>query len=161
LDTTNLHRSSTTYRARARIELKLATADQGVESGAVKNRRRTLRPLAKAASIMDIVEAIEDAVVAEVDTEDEEVMAEMVNQDEDVEGIAVEAIHRPLCNNCSLATIWTIKGLSFRCIKTLLARRFPFRLRMSKSYYSSFERVSLPAMHCEILETRLGVFECV
>ena len=81
-------------------------ADQVAENGEVKSRRRILRRLAKAASIMeDIAEATEDVVVAEVDTEDEEATAEMANQDEDVEDIAAEAIHRPLHSNRSLATI--------------------------------------------------------
>jgi len=77
-------------------------ADKVDENGEAKSKRRTSRPLAKAALIMDIVEATEDVAVAEVDTEDE-VMVEMASLVEDVEDTAAEAT-RPLCNNRSLAT---------------------------------------------------------
>ena len=138
-------------------------ADQVVENGEVKSRRKILRPLAKAASIMeDIAEATEDVVVAEADIEDEEAMAEMANQDEDVGDIAVEAIHRPLRSNHSLATIWTKKGAFFAMYQNPTCTTisfFGFRIHKKAVIRALSERFSLLAMHFEILETRLDVFE--
>jgi len=136
-------------------------AEQVAENGEAKNRRRTSRPLAKAASIMDIVEAIEDVVVAEVDTEDEAATAETANQDEDVEDIAAEVIHRPLCSNRHWLRSGRQKGFLCAVSKPYLHDDFLFRLSdLQKSSYSSLERgFSLLAMHCEILETRLDVFK--
>ena len=72
-------------------------ADQVDENGEAKSRRRMLRHLAKVASIMDIVEATEDVVAAEVVIVDE-VMVEMASQVEGVEDTEAEAT-KPLCNN--------------------------------------------------------------
>jgi hypothetical protein len=98
LDTINPHLSSIIFRVRAETELRQPMANQAGENGEVKSKRRIWRPLVKAVLIMDIVEATEDAVVAEVGTEDED--TEMASP-EDEEDTAAEAT-RPLCSNCLL-----------------------------------------------------------
>lgn len=131
-----------------------------VENGEAKNRRRTLRPLAKAASIMDIVEATEDGVVAEVDTEDED-MVEAVNMAEVVEDTAVE-VTRLFCSNCSFAmNDLNDKRAFFALYKNPTCTTVFLLASDFKSSYSSFKRASfsLLATKCEILETWLDVFE--
>ena len=133
---------------RARTELRRAIADQVDENGEAKNRKRMLRLLAKAVSIMDIVEVIEDEVVAEVDIEDE-VMVETVSLEDGAGTAAVTT--RPLRNNCSLATndLNDKRGSLWCCIKSLLGRRFFIfeKLRISNAVILALgERLLAPKM---------------
>jgi len=80
----------------------VVATDQVDENGVVKNRRRTLRHLARVALIMDIVVDIVDEDAAVEDTE-AVATAEMANQGVAVVAIEDVATHKQQSSNCIFA----------------------------------------------------------
>jgi len=101
------------FRARARTGQTVEVEDQVDESGEVKSRRRTLRPLAKGALIMVIGADSVVVAVDEVSEEVEEAMVEMANH-ADVEVIE-EAMRRLPRNNYDMATNFIVSRKRDHC----------------------------------------------
>jgi len=102
--TISQRRSSITSLLKARIVWRPLVSDKVDENGEEKSKRRTLKPLVKAALIMatavDIVAEDADVVVSEV----AEAIAEMANQVVDVEDTAAVEMHRQLSRSIKTMT---------------------------------------------------------
>jgi hypothetical protein len=76
--------------------------DQVDESGAVKNRRRTSRHSARAASITDIVaDTVDEDEDGAVEDTEVEATVEMANQNVVVVAIEDVVMHKQVCSNCT------------------------------------------------------------
>lgn len=150
--TTSRPRSLTTSRAKPRNDWRVVAIDQVDESGVVKNRRKTSKHSARAASIMDIVaDTVDEEEDGAVGVTEVEATVEMANQNVVVVAIEDAVMHKQVCSNCTGQTSKATGRI--RLSLTLYQNLFTillFRLVQGKN--------SIPCPSTGHLSARLGNF---